>query len=121
MLEVNKSVEVTVWVTVTDGLGIERQEHAEDRIGAASFASAVGIAGALTARLTAVGTVSTSSEVINVTVVVVSVLFARVSRIVQSLSSCTYEISVKVEVRAVSVSVPVVMVVVMFVDLNEAC
>lgn len=77
MLEVNTIVVVTVWVSVTEDVGTERQEHAEDTSGAARRSSAVGILIALPARLTTVGAVL--SVVVDVTVVVVVVLFHSVS------------------------------------------
>jgi hypothetical protein len=74
-------VVVTLWVFVTEEVGTERQEHAEDSNGAARCASAVGtgILIALPARLTGstVGTVL--SVVVDVTVVVVVVLLHSVS------------------------------------------
>jgi hypothetical protein len=114
VVEVDETVLETVWVIVVDGVGIERQEHAEDRIGAARRDSTEVSAGGSTRRGGARGSLSrsatmalgvgaVSSEVIDVTVVVV-----------------VLEISVAVEVGAVSTSVPVVMVIVVLLDLQKA-
>lgn len=84
MVEVSETVVVTVLVFVTEGVGIDRQEHAEDRTGAAKFVSTAGISKPLldlpelTPRLSAVGE-AVSSDVVKTMAVVVMVLLVRVS------------------------------------------
>jgi hypothetical protein len=72
---------VTVLVTVVEAGVIERQEHAEERNGAERRDSAQGTRTEATsrARLFAMGVGVSSEEVVDVTRVVVMVLFDRVS------------------------------------------
>lgn len=81
MVEVSETVLVTVLVFVIEGVGIDRQEHAEDSTFASNFVRAAGMATDLlepTARFNAVG-VAVSSDVVKTMAVVVTLLLARVS------------------------------------------
>lgn len=73
----NEIVLTTVRVAVVVGLGIERQEQAEDSIAAAKSDSAGGMdtERGPTSRLATVNVGVVSSEVVSTTVVVVTLLF----------------------------------------------
>lgn len=103
VVEVSEMVRVDVWVIVVDGVGIERQEHAEDSTVAANRDNAGGIFCALRLRLATAGVGVVLSEVVVVTVVVV-----------------TLEVKTVVNVEAVSTSVPVAMVVVVLAEVVTA-
>lgn len=76
-VEVKEITLVTVWVVVVEGLGMDRHEHAEDSIGAAKRDSAGGSARGSMSRLAGATVGVVSSEVVNVTVVVVTLLSAK--------------------------------------------
>lgn len=113
-VKVSETVRVFVLVFVMDGVGIWRQEHAEDRTFASNFASLAG-----TPRFaSAVAVGRMLSTVVRTTDVVLTLLLNHVSRKMDlAFDFYTYDFTIEVEVGTVIMCVPTDKVVVAVADL----